>query len=215
MTTSSATDDVDKLWDWAARQLERVYIPPAPSAYTLEKLKAMLPEREAQESLQHWLKRCQAKLTEAGEWKKWQRIVCPPFDLMVFDSGRDKKPQAKTRQYRAVKLAQIVRLAADTALEEYPLPEPGTALESENGVFRLFLNALPDNKIQVKLQVRGADIEDYARERLGIVAVDDDRLVADIPLNDFAGGETEIADTRDNRKALLAMIIVLIQAEDA
>lgn len=222
MHTENLSDEVDKLWLWAARQLERVYIPPAPSVKTLEDLSALLPTREARESLTQWLQRCQAELSKVGKAAQWRQILTPPQEVVFGPQRGQGKPGARqyreksrTRQYRAVRLVQIVRLAADGGREEYPLPDPDTALESENGVFRVFIQAAPADKIRIRVQVRGVDAQDYAGKRLGIVEVDDDRLVADIQLDDFAGGETEIADTPEIRRALLAVIIVLIQAEEA
>lgn len=213
MTTKSVVVKMNTLWSWLSQQLERVYIPAAPSNHRLETLISLLPVREAQESLEHWLMRCRTKLTESGELKKWQQIVSPAFDLVVFNPSWSKS-QPETKKYLAIKLVQIIRLAADATIEKYPLPDPDTALESENGVFRLLLTATSNNSILIDIQVRGAEIESFAGKRLGIVAVDDDSLIADIQLDEFASGQAEIDNTIENRHALLALIIVLLQAED-
>jgi UDP:flavonoid glycosyltransferase YjiC (YdhE family) len=117
-----------RFWQIAEKRLKLTDLPPLPSTKERTPFLAALPERLAREPVQDWLKRCQV-----GSAK----II--PF------------PQPK----RLLPLAEITRLAADSGLERYPLPDPGRFLESDDGRFRLKIIGEVPETIRIMLQTLG------------------------------------------------------------
>lgn len=191
-------NDTGKLWQWAAQQLERVYLPSLTDD-KLAELKQCLPEREAQEPVEHWLQRCQAHLQKPQHWETWKRIM-----------GSNNLVELTEKPAEVV--AQFIRLAAASHTEAYPLPDPNTPIESNDGVFSLFITATDHNSIRLKLQVRGLEAQNYANQPLGIRGLEAQQLLARIQLDAYASGEAELQNLDSVREALLAFeIIKLIQ----
>ncbi len=190
-------DDAGKLWQWAALQLERVYLSPLADENQLKALKQRLPKREAQEPVEQWLQRCQTKLQDQQYWEVWKRIMGNNNVVEI----QDETPEV---------IAEIIRLAAASHTESYPLPDPDIPLESQDGVFHLLITATDHNSIRIKLQVRGLEAQNYANQLLGIRGLAEQELLARIQLDAYAGGEAELQDLETVRKALLAFEIIKI-----
>ncbi len=223
------------LWDRAANRLELVYLPPAPTREEMQQLSDFLPLRRQEESLYAWQQRCKQETERLSKvlspWRKgeslsvWLHRCKEKIDrlsdvLSPWQKGeslyawlqRTRTGELIPFPAKLITLGQIVRLAADSAEQQFPLPDPNTPLESNDGSFRLTINPAPQNKIRIVLQVLGADAPEFGGQRLGIVSAGDTRiLVADIRLDEYGDGEAYIENIPEIRQALLAPVIVLIQ----
>jgi hypothetical protein len=190
--TQKKRDDLDEqaFWTEAQRRLNLVNIEPPVTLEQAERLLAALPPRGKGESLGEWLRRLRA-----ASFRSACTVI--PF-------------QAKPR-WHFTPLAQIRRLAAaSSGGTEIPLPDPGRALETDDGRFRLTLSA-EAGKIHLTLETLGLAVESLAQQRVGIAGPGgEDELIAIIELDEDGDGHCELEDRPEIRQALLHPIIGLI-----
>ena len=117
---------------------------------------------------------------------------------------------------RFTPLTEIVRLAADSAgvSREVPLPDPGRAIESADGRFRLTI-AAEAGGIRVGVQALGLASDLFANRRIGLAGPGGAEPLAVIPLDGDGDGECRLDDRAEVRRALLRPVIGLIDDEDA
>ncbi|WP_445372338.1 hypothetical protein ACH518_06760 [Methylomonas sp. HW2-6] len=109
-------------------------------------------------------------------------------------------------------LTEIRRLAADTLESEFPLPS--APLLSQDQQFRLTIQALADDKLQLTLETLGIASHRYAHCVLGIAAADSkSQLICAVRLNaDGEGVDSSLQNTPAIRKALVNPVIALIES---
>jgi hypothetical protein len=101
-------------------------------------------------------------------------------------------------------ITEIIRLAADTSDSEFPLPDPGLALESTDGQFRLMIVVPETDKITIKIETLGFAADEFANQPIGIASAPrEDAVVAVINLNEDGDGDCTVADRMEVRKTLL------------
>jgi hypothetical protein len=119
-------------------------------------------------------------------------------------------------------LIAIERWAAESGEAQYPLPEPGKALESSDGRFRLRITA-EGGRLRIDIQALGFAVDEFANRRIGLVRwrpafdradqphrLPNDEVVAVIDLDDEGDGTTWLEDRPEIRYALLFPGIGLI-----
>ncbi|MCP4699077.1 MAG: hypothetical protein GY862_19825 [Gammaproteobacteria bacterium] len=177
--------DEQGLWRKAAKRLELIYLPPLPTAEEREALLAALPQKPLEMSVREWLKLCRADI---------RKSKTPPSRVCL-------RP-----------LAEIVRLAADSGKEKYPLPDPGRFLESKDERFRLAITAETPDNIHITLKALGFAMGEFAGRHLGVAgAATPETLLVDFILDNRGRGEGVMEDTPENRHALLRPLIVLVE----
>ncbi|MCP4406514.1 MAG: hypothetical protein GY807_01895 [Gammaproteobacteria bacterium] len=141
----------------------------------------------------------------------------------VGDRIRRMSQNSESRAVAFMPLADIDRMAADSSQEEIPLPDPGRALESNDGRFRLSITS-KENKIHILIEALGFAADDFANKRIGLVGKGDwypgsggavrlsrDDLVAIIKLDQDGDGEGLIDDRKELRQALLHPVIGVVE----
>jgi hypothetical protein len=190
-----APEEARALWREARRRLALVDLDPPVTRDRIDRLLAALPPRQPGEDLGGWLRR-------AGGAE--QR---PSAEILTFPgAGR----------VRFTPLTEIVRLAADSAgvSGEVPLPDPGRAIESADGRFRLTI-AAEAGGIRVGVQALGLAGDLFANRRIGLAGAGGASPLAAIALDGDGDGECRLDDRPDVRRALLRPVIGLIDDEDA
>jgi hypothetical protein len=193
MANDKLTDaEASSLWREAERRLRLVDIEPPLSTAQVDGLLQVLGPRSEGESLEAWLKRGRSAEAAARPQQSAQIIPFSP------------------RRQRFVPVAEIVRLAADTAGPEVMLP--ATDLESADGRFRLRVRA-EGNEVVIELQALGLASDDYAGRRVGIAGAQAGAAlpVAVIELDADGDGQVRLPDTPALRLALLRPVIGLIE----
>jgi hypothetical protein len=193
MANDKLTDaEALRLWREAERRLRLTDIEPPLSMAQVDGLLQVLGPREEGESVEAWLKRGRGAKA-AGPQQQSAQII--PFS---------------PRRQRFVPLAEIVRLAADTAGPEPMLPAKD--LETADGRFRLRVR-LEGDQVVVALQALGLASDEYAGRRVGVAGAEGGAAlpVAVIELDADGDGEVRLPDTPALRRALLRPVIGLIE----
>lgn len=178
------------LWREAERRLRLVDVePPLTMARVDAALEVLGPRREG-ESLEAWLKRGQDAQRQVDERPSAQII---PFN---------------PRRQRFVPMAEVTRLAADTAGPEVPLPAP--ELETADGRFRL-RTALEADQVVLTVEALGFASDQFAGRLVGIASADADAPMAVIRLDDDGEGTVRLTDAPELRRALLKPVIGLVE----
>ncbi len=174
------------------------------------------------------------KLTDAEELLLWQETKThlkllrtgPPASIEAVDNLLavlpKRQPEESFRQWLArgkgakqwvfKPITEIIRLAADTSDSEFPLPDPGRALESTDGQFRLTIFVPEINKITIKVETLGFAADKFANRAIGIaIAPRADAVIAVINLNEDGDGDCTIDDQLEVRKTLLRPSIGLFE----
>lgn len=189
--TDKKTPDSDATAFWRAAQRRLSLADPEPpiSLERANRLGKWLPARHPEEPLADWLRRVRTAAQPAGQ-------------VLPFSA----KPR-----WRFTPLASIRRLAADSGGTDIPLPDPGRALETEDGRFRLTITA-QEGRIQLLIEALGLACEAFANRHLGIAGPrGEEELVAIIALDDDGEGCQYVDDRPEVRQALVQPVIGLIE----
>jgi hypothetical protein len=193
MANDKLTDaEALSLWREAERRLRLIDIEPPLSMTQVDGLLRVLGPRRQGESLDAWLKR--GRGTEAATPRQQSAQIIP----------------FSPRRQRFVPVAEIVRLAADTAGPGVTLPEK--ELETADGRFRLRVRAEGD-QVVIELQALGLASDEYAGRHVGIADAEGraDLPVAVLELDADGDGQVRLPDTPALRRALLRPVIGLIE----
>jgi hypothetical protein len=193
MANDKLTDaEALSLWREAERRLRLTDIEPRLSMAQVDALLQVLGPREHGETLDAWLKR--GRSTEAAAPRQQSAQIIP----------------FSPRRQRFVPLAEIVRLAADTAGAEPMLPAQD--LETADGRFRLRVR-LEGDQVVVALQALGLASDEYAGRSVGVAGAEGGAVLpmAVIELDADGDGEVRLPDTPALRRALLRPVIGLIE----
>lgn len=193
-----AGTDHRTLWLEARRRLALADVAPPVSRERVDRLLAALPPRRPDEDLRGWLRRGAG--AAGGE-----RRPSPSAEVVAFPgAGR----------VRFTPITEIVRLAADSAGAggKIPLPDPGRAIESADGRFRLTIAAdEAGGGIRVAVQALGLASDMYANRRIGLAGAGDTGPLAVIELDEDGDGVCRLDDRPDVRRALLRPVIGSIE----
>jgi hypothetical protein len=105
---------------------------------------------------------------------------------------------------------QIIRRAASSSLEQYPLPDVDYLLTEDDSLrFKIYPEA---GQIVIKVEALGGAIDELANAVLGLADKEQpQQVIAVIELDANGDGEIRLADTLANRKALANPLIGLIE----
>lgn len=177
------------------------------------------------------------QLTDTEELSLWQETknhlkllqTGPPASREEVESLLavlpKRQPQESFRQWLArgkrsqpwvfKPITEIIRLAADTSDSEFPLPDPGRALESTDGQFRLTILVHEISKITIKIETLGLAADKFANQSIGIASAPrEDTVVAIINLNADGDGDCTVSDQFEVRKALLRPNIGVFERQE-
>ena len=182
------------LWLEARRRLALADVAPPVTRERVDRLLAALPPRRPDEDLRGWLRR-------GAEAADGERRPSPSARVIAFPgAGR----------VRFTPITEIVRLAADSAGAggEIPLPDPGRAIESADGRFRLTIAAdEAGGGIRVAVQALGLASDLYANRRIGLAGHGDAGPLAVVTLDEDGDGACRLDDRPDVRRALRRPVI--------
>jgi hypothetical protein len=177
------------LWREAERRLRLVDREPPLTMAKVDGLRQLLGERRTDESLADWLLRARK---EAREERPSAQII--PFS---------------PRRQRFVPVAEITRLAADSAGSEIGLPV--RELETADGRFRLAVTAEGD-QLLIGLQALGHAADEFAGRAIGLASAEAGaEPVAVLQLDGDGDGQTRLPDSPELRRALLRPVLGLVE----
>jgi hypothetical protein len=177
------------LWREAERRLRLVDREPPLTMAKVDGLRQLLGERRADESLADWL-------------------------LRARNEAREKRPSAQIipfspRRQRFVPVAEITRLAADSAGSEIGLPV--RELETADGRFRLAVMAEGDHLL-IRLQALGHAADEFAGRSIGLARAEAGaQPVAVLQLDGDGDGQARLPDSPELRRALLRPVLGLVE----
>lgn len=181
--------ELDALWLRAQERLDLVDTEPPVSMEDIDKLLTVLGKRPANQSVADWLKSATRKSTP----------VADPVSAVIVPFDRLKQ------QFTPV--VEFVRLAADDAGREIPLP--GGPLEDELGKFRLKI-VKDSDRLVIKITALGQASEDYAGCKVGLATTGREPM-AILALDEDGDGEIRLLDTTDLRLLLLKPVIGIVE----
>lgn len=181
--------ELDALWRRAQERLELVDAEPPVSMADIDKLLTMLGKRPANQPIADWLESATRKSTPVADPVS---AVIVPFDRL---------------RQQFTPIVEFVRLAADDAGREIPLP--AGALEDEHGKFRLQITR-DNDELVINVTALGHASDDYAGCRVGL-ATTGREPVATLALDEDGDGEIRLLDTTDLRLLLLKPIIGIVE----
>jgi hypothetical protein len=188
MTQQKLSDaEASVLWGEAERRLRLVDRAPPLRMAEVDTLLSVLGPRGRDESLRDWLQRSQAPAP----------VERPSAEIIPFNP----------RRHRFQPVAEITRLAADTAGADLALPS--RELETADGRFRLQVTAAGD-QVVIRVQTLGFAADEFAGRLLGLAAAGADP-VAMIQLDDDGDGEVRLPDTEELRRALLQPVLGTVE----
>jgi hypothetical protein len=177
------------LWREAERRLRLVDREPPLTMAKVDGLRQLLGQRRADESLAEWLLRARS---EAREERPSAQII--PFS---------------PRRQRFVPVAEITRLAADSAGSEIGLPV--RELETADGRFRLAVRAEGD-QLLIELQALGHAADEFAGRSVGLASAEPGaEPVAVLQLDGDGDGQARLPDSPELRRALLRPMLGLVE----
>lgn len=189
MPTALSDVDVKVLWQRARDRLELVDTEPPVSMAEIDKLLSAIGQRPANQTVADWIK------SAAGKPELTNAIVSAV--VVPFDNLRE--------QFTPV--VEFVRLAADDAGQEIPLP--ARSLEDDQGRFRLKV-AKENDELVIQITSLGNDSDDYAGVKVGLASAGKEP-VAVVTLDEDGDGTIRLADTTDLRLLLLRPVIGTVQ----
>lgn len=189
MPSNLTETEVQTLWQKAKERLELVDTERPVSMADIDALLKTIGQRPANQPLGDWLKAA-ATVSEAAD-DILSAVIVP------FDSLRE----------RFSPVVEFVRLAADDAGREIPLP--ARALEDEQGRFRLEVTKESDELV-IQITALGNASDDYAGLKVGLATAGREP-VAVVTLDGDGDGTIRLADTTDLRLLLLRPVIGTVQ----
>ena len=181
--------EVIRLWKRAQERLELVETERPISLIDVDDLLMTVGQRPANQSLVDWIRAATARPAATVDPVS---AVIVPFD---------------TLKHQFTPVVEFVRLAADDAGREIPLP--GKALEDEQGRFRLEV-VKESGELVIKITALGHASDDYADQRVGL-ATPGREPIAIVTLDEDGDGEIRLTDTTDLRLLLLRPVIGTIE----
>ncbi len=191
MSSTLSRDDVKALWQRAQERLTLVESERPVSIEEVDRLLQNIGHRAANQSVADWIKSAAVTSSQPATADLVAAVVVP------FDKLR--------QQFTPV--AEFIRLAADDAGREIPLP--GRALEDEQGQFRLNV-AKENDELVIQITALGHASDDYADKMVGL-ATPGREPVALVTLDEDGDGEVRLKDTTDLRLVLLKPVIGTIE----
>ena len=187
---STLTDhEVKILWQRAQERLELVDTERPISFAEVDSLLKSVGRRPANQTVVDWIKSAASKSSNVVDFVS---AVVVPFDAL---------------KHQFTPVVEFVRLAADDAGREVPLP--GKALEDEQGRFRLQV-AKENEELVIKITALGNASDDYAGVKVGL-ATPGREPIAVVTLDEDGDGEIRLADTTDLRLLLLRPVIGTVE----
>lgn len=189
MSTNLTDTEVKTLWLKAKDRLDLVDTEPPVSLAEIDDLLSVMGNRPANQTVSDWIK------AATGRAKTTSEIVSTV--VVPFDNLREC----------FTPVVEFVRLAADDAGREIPLP--GRALEDDQGRFRLEVSKENDELV-IQITALGSASDDYAGMKVGLATVGREP-VAVVTLDEDGDGMLRLPDTTDLRMLLLRPVIGTIQ----
>jgi hypothetical protein len=189
MTTKLSDRDVKLLWQRARDRLDLVDTERPVSMAEVDGILAAIGQRPANQSLADWIKSAAGRSSSGADPVS---AVIVPFDSL---------------RHRFTPVVEFVRLAADDAGQEIPLP--GRALEDEQGQFRLEV-AREDDDLVIQITALGHASDAYAGRRVGLASAGREPIAV-VTLDEDGDGEIRLLDTTDLRLLLLRPVIGTVQ----
>lgn len=189
MTSKLSDRDVKALWQRAKERLDLVDTERPVSMAEVDSLLDTIGQRPANQSIADWIASAAARSSSVTDLVS---AVIVPFDRL---------------RHQFTPVVEFVRLAADDAGQEIPLP--GRALEDEQGRFRLEV-AKENDDLVIKITALGHASDDYAGKLVGLATAGRDP-VAVVTLDEDGDGEIRLIDTTDLRLLLLRPVIGTVQ----
>ncbi|MCE3246689.1 MAG: hypothetical protein K0R41_514 [Geminicoccaceae bacterium] len=183
------------LWRRAEQRLRLLDTEPPVKIDQVDALLRVVGPRRPGEALGDWLMRSQAPQTTAGER--------PSAEIIPFS------PPFNAKRQRFTPVAEIVRLAADSAGREIALPS--RELETADGRFRLKVTSEGD-QVVIEIQALGHAADEFAGRTIGLApAGGAPEPVAVLQLDDDGDGRVRLPDAPALRVALLSPVIGVVE----
>jgi hypothetical protein len=183
------------LWRRAEQRLRLLDAEPPVKIDQVDALLRVVGPRRPGEALGDWLMRSQAPQTTASER--------PSAEIIPFSAPFSAKRQ------RFTPVAEIVRLAADSAGSEVALPS--RELETADGRFRLKVTSAGD-QVLIEIQALGLAADEFAGRTIGLAPADGaPDPVAVLELDADGDGRVRLSDGPELRIALLKPVIGVIE----
>ncbi len=189
MSSPLSDHEVRALWQKARERLDLVDREPPISLEDIDKLLTSIGRRPANQTVADWIKSAAARSPGAVDLVS---AVVVPFDAL---------------RHQFTPVVEFVRLAADDAGQEIPLPS--RALEDEQGRFRLDVTRESDELV-INITALGNASDDYAGHKVGLASVGREPIAV-VTLDEDGDGSIRLADTTDLRLVLLRPVIGTIQ----
>lgn len=182
------------LWRRAEQRLRLVDTEPPVRIEQVDALLRVVGPRRPGEALRDWLMRSQAPQAA---------VERPSAEIIPFS------PQFSAKRQRFTPVAEIVRLAADSAGGEIALPS--RELETADGRFRLKVTSEGD-QVVIEIQTLGHAADEFAGRTIGLApAGGAAEPIAVLQLDDDGDGRVRLADAPALRVALLSPVIGVIE----
>jgi hypothetical protein len=179
------------LWRRAEQRLRLLDTEPPVKIDRVDALLRVVGPRRPGEALGDWLMRSQAPQTAASER--------PSAEIIPFNAKRQ----------RFTPVAEIVRLAADSAGSEVALPS--RELETADGRFRLKATSAGD-QVLIEIQALGLAADEFAGRTIGLAPANGaPDPVAVLELDEDGDGRVRLPDSPELRVALLKPVIGVIE----
>lgn len=182
------------LWRRAELRLRLLDTEPPIALDQVDALLQILGPRRQGESLGDWLLR--AHTPQAA-------VDRPSAEIIPFS------PKFSAKRQRFTPVAEIVRLAADSAGSEVALPS--RELETADGRFRLKVTSA-DDQVLIEIQALGLAADEFAGRTIGLApAAGASDPVAVLELDADGDGRVRLPDSPELRIALLKPVIGVIE----
>ncbi|HSA80298.1 MAG TPA: hypothetical protein VLE23_05715 [Geminicoccaceae bacterium] len=183
------------LWRRAEQRLRLLDTDPPIAQDQVDALLQVLGPRRQDESLADWLLRSRTPQAAA--------IDRPSAEIIPFS------PKFSAKRQRFTPVAEIVRLAADSAGSEVALPS--RELETADGRFRLKVSSARD-QVLIEIQALGLAADEFAGRTIGLAPADGaPDPVAVLELDADGDGRIRLPDSPELRVALLKPVIGVIE----
>jgi hypothetical protein len=183
------------LWRRAEQRLRLLDTEPPVNIDQVDALLRIVGPRRPREALGDWLRRSQAPQTAESER--------PSAEIIPFS------PRFSAARQRFTPVAEIVRLAADSAGSEIALPS--RELETADGRFRLKVTSQGD-QVVIAIQALGLAADEFAGRTIGLAAASGaPEPVAVLELDADGDGQVRLPDAPELRVALLRPVIGVVE----